>query len=175
MNKIILIGGTVGTGKSTIARQIASKMNINHVIGTGFIREILCKELNIGAFYYHTYSNIPAFTPYEFLVHQTELMKDSVNACIDRAEKEGTSLIIEGNHCIPWIINNHKVTDSFILYVVDVDKHWSFLNSSTHSKRVITKQEFRRIREIQEALVGLAKGKEIHLVKTKDKIMEVLK
>ena len=46
MDKIILIGGTAGTGKSTIARAIATKANINHVIGTGFIREILKKELN---------------------------------------------------------------------------------------------------------------------------------
>ena len=156
MAKVILIGGTAGSGKSTTAREIASKVGINHVIGTGFIREILKKELDVDGYNYHTYDNVPNFTPYEFLAHQTELMKDAIDACIDRADREGTDIIIEGNHCIPWILNNHKVTNSFILYVVDKNAHWKYLHSSTHSKRVITESDFERIREIQEQLVGLA-------------------
>jgi len=156
MVKIITIGGTAGSGKSTIAKEIAVKTDIKHIIGTGFVREILKRELDVDAYNYHTYADVSNFTPYEFLVHQTELMKDSIEVCIDRAEREGTDIIIEGNHCIPWILNNHKVTNSFILYVVDKNHHWKYLHSSTHSKRIISDTEFERIREIQHQLVSLA-------------------
>ena len=39
--KIILIGGVAGTGKTSIARKICNDYNIDHRLGTGFIREIV--------------------------------------------------------------------------------------------------------------------------------------
>jgi len=41
---IILIGGTAGTGKSTLARELSSRLKIDHRLGTGFMREVLRSE-----------------------------------------------------------------------------------------------------------------------------------
>lgn len=39
-NKIILIGGAAGVGKSTLSKKLMTKEKIVHKIGTGFVREM---------------------------------------------------------------------------------------------------------------------------------------
>lgn len=95
---IILIGGTSGTGKTTLARKLCSSLDIDHRLGSGFIREIVKTH--------SSYSHLNTFTfrsddPVKSLVAQAITLQPFVLACIERARNEGTSLIIEGTHLIP--------------------------------------------------------------------------
>jgi len=163
MNKIILLGGVAGTGKTTLARKLCEEYKINHRLGTGFIREIVKCEKRYVALDCHTYM-MSCRQPYNHLAHQADILKESINACINRAEQEGTSLVIEGNHCLPWIIDNPNVTHSFILHIENDDLHRNMVRGKTHAKRKVTKEEFQRIREMQESITYLANEHNIPLI-----------
>ena len=161
--RIILIGGTTGTGKTSLAQKIVQEYQGNHQLGTGFIREIVKTETKQPALACHTYM-VSCENPYCHLAHQTDLMKQSINACIDRAIKEGTTLVIEGNHCLPWILENKNITSTVILYVEDDKKHLKMVNGNVYKHRNVSPDEFKRIREIQESLTHLAKINKVPLI-----------
>ena len=121
MTKIILIGGASGTGKTTVATELCRKLGITHRITTGLIREIVKSSTGNKVLDSHTFSSIDK-PPFVHLQEQSNLMKDAINACINRSSKEGTSLIIEGDHLIPGFIDNKNVTSTFLLYIKDGKK-----------------------------------------------------
>jgi len=171
--KIVLVGGVAGVGKTTIARELVYRYGIYQRVGTGFIREI-CKTLTKNpCLDSHTYltSEEPA---YEHLVRQTLAIKNAINCCIDRAYREGTSLVIEGNHCIPWVLNNKKVSHAFILFVDDEKKHWKLLTGKSHKNRVITQEDFARIREMQYSLTHLAEINGVQMIESGRDLKKVL-
>jgi len=176
MKKIILIGGVAGTGKTSMARTICNDYNIDHRLGTGFIREIVKTETYSPSLNSHTY-RVSCQQSYNHLVNQAELLKDSIVACIDRAMREGTSLVIEGNHLIPWILFDSEALKylkrkgtlkCFILYVDDPKKHRKMVEGDTHKTRGISDEEFGRIIEMQESLMFLAKKYKIPVIKAGD-------
>jgi 2-phosphoglycerate kinase len=73
---------------------------------------------------------------------------------------------MEGNHLIPWELENPNITHSVILTIVNSDTHWKFLNGKSHKKRVINEDDFKRIREMQETLIFLADKNGIPLIDT---------
>ena len=163
--KIILIGGAAGTGKTTVAREAANRYNIHHRIGTGFIREIVKTETKNERLDSHTYL-LTTQQAYNHLADQTNTILESINACINRAGKEGTSLIIEGSHILPWIIKNKHITHSLILYIEDEEIHRVMLDGISHKERIITNDDFRRIREMQYSIVHLAEINGVPLIKS---------
>jgi len=171
---IILIGGVAGTGKTSLARKLCEEYEIDHRLGTGFIREIVKCEKGLKTLDCHTYL-ISTMQPYNHLAKQTDLMKESINACIDRADREGTDLVIEGNHCLPWVIDNPKVTHSVILYIDNENVHKSMVRGKTHSKREITEEEFGRIREMQESILYLAETNGTPYIEVSGGLFETLK
>lgn len=172
-NKVILIGGVAGTGKTTVAKELTYRYGIYHRIGTGFIREIVKTETNNEHLDCHTYLTTTE-QAYYHLLRQTHILKNSINACINRASREGTSLVLEGNHLIPWELENPHVTHSVILYVNDDKKHWLFLNGKSHKNRKITEDDFRRIREMQETLIFLAEKESVPLVECSGDFKDIL-
>lgn len=163
--KVILIGGAAGTGKTTVAREAANKYNIHHRIGTGFIREIVKAETKNDCLDSHTYL-LTSRQAYSHLVDQTNAMLKSINACITRAGQEGTSLIIEGSHILPWLIKNKYITHSLILYIEDEKMHRVMLDGISHKERIITNDNFKRIREMQYSIVHLAEVNGVPLIKS---------
>lgn len=164
-NKIVLIGGVAGTGKTTIAKELAYRYGFYHRLGTGFIREIVKTETKNPVLDSHTYV-MSSKQAYHHLVDQTLVLKDSINACINRANDEGTSIVLEGNHLIPWVLENPNVTHSIILYVDDKEKHWKLLNGKSHKERFISDDDFKRVREMQYSLICLAEKNGVHLIES---------
>jgi 2-phosphoglycerate kinase len=173
MTKIILIGGAAGTGKTTVAQELCQKLEIDHRIATGFIRETIRVTTDNKILDFHTYSSTDK-PPFEHLLEQTKLMKDAINACIDRCYKEGTSLIIEGSNLIPGIINNKNVTTFVLLYVGDIEKHRKMVYGKTHTKRTVNEEEFNRNREIQSTLLELAKENDVTIIEGSQNISKIL-
>ncbi len=151
MNKpIFLIGGTAGTGKTTLARELSYHLNLDHRLGTGFIREIIRSE---------TSENLePHLFKFTFqgdntianLREQSVRLYPAILNCIKRARTEGTSLIIEGNHLLPELYSLDLVDEFYILK--PTSKHKQMLLGSSHTNRTITDDDLNKIKFIDDYL-----------------------
>lgn len=158
---IILIGGAAGTGKSSLAKALCQQLDIAHRMGSGFIREytksFVSQEENPFLYNYSFRPHIEGVTPFENLYRQSEVLKDGTERCLDRAYKEGTSIVIEGVNVIPGLITYDKVSLFVVLTIDDYDVHHSRILGKTHFKRKITEDDFKKGRLIQEGFVQAAK------------------
>lgn len=156
---IILIGGAAGTGKTTLANELCSKLSIPHRLGSGFIREIaknfISKE-NSPSLYSYSFKPKKDMTPFDNLYKQSEVIKGSIDLCIKRAYREGTSIVIEGVNIIPGLISSELVILFIILTINDPIKHRKMICGETHFKRKISESDFNNIRKIQEKFKDIA-------------------
>ena len=152
---IVLIGGVAGTGKTTISNLLLQMLNIDHKIGLGWIRETLCTLLNKNEYpelydYSFKTNKKNDFEKY-YIFKQTEYHKPAIEACIKRAHREGTSLIIEGVCLVPGIIDDRHVTNYFWLKMPDtIEVHKKLLLGETHINRIISQDDFLAIRKVGE-------------------------
>jgi 2-phosphoglycerate kinase len=113
---IVLIGGATGTGKSTVATEVAYRLGITRVTSTDFVRQTM------RAFF--TPEFLPAIHASSFeagktlssaqeeevdpLLHgfleQTRHVLVGVQAAIDRSLEEGWSMVLEGVHLVPGMV-----------------------------------------------------------------------
>lgn len=141
-----MIGGTAGTGKSRLAHELCSHLGLDHRIGTGFIREIVksqfpqaqCPELHRFTF--------RAERPIENLIAQARRIHGAVSACIERARKEGTSLVIEGNHLIPELYRDASADLFVVLAAPEAAEHQRRLCGPSHFNRRISASDFHNVR-----------------------------
>jgi 2-phosphoglycerate kinase len=139
---VILIGGTTGVGKSTIATQLAARLGIVRVVATDAIREVmrsmlsseLMPTLHTSSFHADRALREPPGTSADALLlgfrEQTAAVAVGINALIERAVTEGTSIVIEGAHIVPGFVDLEKHRDRilavpFILGVEDEGRHLS--------------------------------------------------
>src|ERR1051326_4764126 len=98
---IVLIGGATGTGKSTVATEVAHRLGINRVTSTDVVRQTL------RAFFAEEY--MPCIHRSSFDAGRGESLVDgfveqsanvliAVDATIERALQEGWSMVLEGVH-----------------------------------------------------------------------------
>jgi 2-phosphoglycerate kinase len=116
MPLIILIGGATGTGKSTVATEVAYRLGITRVTSTDFVRQTM-RALFTPEFLpaIHTSSfdagkTLPSAQEEEVdpLLHgfleQSRHVLVGVQAAIDRSLEEGWSMVLEGVHLIPGML-----------------------------------------------------------------------
>jgi 2-phosphoglycerate kinase len=118
---VILIGGATGVGKSTVATQLAARFGIVRVVATDAIREVmrsmlspeLMPTLHISSFEADRALREPPTKAADALIlgfrEQTAAVAVGINALIERAALERTSIVIEGAHVVPGFFD----TDSF--------------------------------------------------------------
>lgn len=174
---IILIGGATGVGKSTLATQLASRMGIVRIISTDSIRQVmrtffsraLMPEIHFSSFDAGKAIRAPMGTyldPHVVgFVEQVEMVNVGLAAIVDRAVKEGTSLIVEGVHVVPGFLpltgKENAVVLPMIVVVRDAELHRShFLvrERETIGRRPVRRYlaNFEEIRRIQEFIIGRA-------------------
>lgn len=136
---IILIGGSSGTGTSSIAFEVAHRLGIRHMISTDMIREVMrktsSKELlpTIYESSYTAYRSLRIPPPPEldevligFRDH-VDTVSVGVEAVIERSITEGISIVIEGVHIVPGFIREDLVSrdnvNMFILTLEDEEVH----------------------------------------------------
>jgi 2-phosphoglycerate kinase len=137
---VILIGGAVGVGKSTIATHLAHRLGIVRVVATdGAIREVmramlsaeLMPALHVSTFQADRAVREPTRRS-EALVsgfrEQTQAVSVGIQAMIDRSVTEGTSIVIEGVHVVPGFFDlaahgDRLVAVPLILEVEDEGAH----------------------------------------------------
>ena len=112
---VVLIGGTTGVGKSTLATQLATRLGIVRVVATDAIREVmralfsheLMPALHASSFEAGSVLREPP-TREAVVVgfrEQTAAVAVGVQALVERAAMEGTHLIVEGAHIVPGFID----------------------------------------------------------------------
>jgi len=138
---IILIGGTTGVGKSTIATEVAHRLGITRIVSTDSIREVMrgifTREL-MPAIYesaFNAWRGLRVPVPHganPVIVgfrEQTAVVTTGVKALIDRSVLEGDSLVLEGVHLVPGYLEPRQFKDARVVQLVigveDEDAHRS--------------------------------------------------
>jgi 2-phosphoglycerate kinase len=196
---VILIGGATGVGKSRLAAELAGVLEINRMASTDSIREVMrrmvSKELvpSIhvssyeagGVIYRYGEMDNDSKVLYGFL-DQVEKVLTGVEAVIQRAIKENVSIIIEGIHLIPGILEEFKSKAHMVhivLTTLDKEMHRSrFTTREKLSQRASRRylKNFKAIRFIQTYIYKLAKEKGTPVVEnidfdqTRDRALEII-
>ncbi len=133
---IVLIGGSTGTGKSTVAAEVAHRLGITRVASTDFIRQTMRAFFSpefMPTIHYSSFEAGQALddevtgdpTIVGFL-DQCRHVCVGVDAAIRRALTEGWSMVLEGVHLVPGLLPA-EVEGALIVHVVleisDEDVH----------------------------------------------------
>lgn len=174
---VLLIGGATGVGKSTIATQLAARLGVVRVVATDAIREVmrglfsreLMPTLYTSSFDADTALREAPLAAGDRIVvgfrEQTSAVAVGLNALLERAAIEGTSLIIEGAHAVPGFIDLEPWKDRVlavqtVVTVEDDDVHQShfvargFDTSTRPADRYV--ESFEKIRKVQKYIKSQA-------------------
>jgi 2-phosphoglycerate kinase len=115
---IVLIGGATGTGKSTVATEVAYRLGVTRVTSTDFVRQTMRAFFSpefMPSIHYSSFEAGSALRSAEEeqvdpLLHgfldQTRNVLVGVNAAIERSLAEGWSTVLEGVHLVPGMLPN---------------------------------------------------------------------
>lgn len=136
---VVLIGGATGVGTSTLAADVARRLNIQSVIGTDSIREVLRSAVSPAL--------LPILHKSSYMVNKEDIripvdeedrvlygfraqssqVSVGVEAIVDRGLQEGTNLVIEGVHLAPELImeryKDHPNVCPLVVYLSDCGVH----------------------------------------------------
>ena len=174
---VVLLGGATGVGTSTLAADVARRLNIQSVIGTDAIREVLRHTISPDLLPWLHKSSYE-ITPEDMRVPvaeeesvlfgyraQASQVSVGVEAIVDRGLKEGTNLIVEGVHLAPEIILNryrdHPNVCSLVVYLSDEAIHrarFQLRALGTSMRRPVEEYiaHFREIRQIHDYILESA-------------------
>ena len=119
----LLLGGSTGVGKTSIAVEVARRLEISHVIGTDSIRQImrlmfsrdLMPEIHCSTYDAHESLQPRAGEPepvtWAFL-EQAQKIVVGIQALLDRAAEEQYSVVVEGVNVVPGLIDLERYRDS---------------------------------------------------------------
>jgi 2-phosphoglycerate kinase len=169
---ILLVGGATGTGKSTVATEIAYRLGITRVTSTDFVRQTMRAFFSqdfMPSIHYSSFEagrsreEDPEGVLHGFL-DQTRNVLVGVRAAIDRVLQEGWSMVLEGVHLVPGMVPAEiegALVVQFVLAIEDVEAHASHFwlrDSTTGGVRAFDRylDALGDIREIQDYIVERA-------------------
>ncbi|HYY02663.1 MAG TPA: hypothetical protein VE736_02155 [Gaiellaceae bacterium] len=171
---IVLVGGTTGTGKSTVATEVAHRLGITRVTSTDFVRQTIRAFFSADFMPTIHYSSFEAWKGLREpdqasdpvvagFLEQTRHVMVGLRASIERAIEEGWSTVLEGIHLVPGVLP--PIEGALVVQCVLASE--SAEEHSTHFLiRDLATEGIRRhekyvdhideIRRIQEHIVGRA-------------------
>jgi 2-phosphoglycerate kinase len=161
---IVLIGGSTGTGKSTVAVEVAHRLGINRVASTDFIRQTMRAFFSpefMPAIHHSSFEGDPLIAGFE---EQSRNVLVGVRAAVERALHEGWSMVLEGVHLVPGMIPlelEGALVSSCILRISDETAHAQhFFSRDAGTQRPMSKylDRFDQIRRVQDYLVRSAEA-----------------
>ena len=172
---VLLIGGATGTGKSTVATEIAYRLGITRVTSTDFVRQTMRAFFSrefMPAIHHSSFEAGRAMAGDEEegesvvggFLEQTREVLVGVRAAIDRALEEGWSMVLEGVHLVPGMLPKEiegALVVECVLGIEDAEAHAShFWIRDTDSEGVRPYEKyleaFDDIRLIQAYILGRA-------------------
>lgn len=198
---VVLIGGATGVGTSTLAADVARRLNIQSVIGTDAIREVLRRAISpdlLPILHKSSYSinpediRVPVAEDERVLYGyraQASQVSVGVEAIVERGLKEGTNLVIEGVHLAPEILlhlyQDHPNVCSLVVYLSDEDMHRDrfevrALGTSMRRPAAEYIEHFEKIRQIHDYItesaqrVGIQSVENLAIEATSDAAVEIV-
>ncbi len=179
---IVLIGGSTGTGKSTVAVEVAHRLGIKRVASTDFIRQTM------RAFFAPEFMPSIHYSSFEAgrsldeevtgdptvvgFVDQCRHVCVGVEAAIRRSLTEGWSMVLEGVHLVPGLLPS-ELEGALLVHVVleigeeDVHRmHFHVRDRATGGVRAMEKyiEHLDDIRRIQTYVSGRARREGVPVV-----------
>jgi 2-phosphoglycerate kinase len=120
---LVLLGGTSGVGKTSLAVEVARRLEISRVLGTDAIRQImrlmfspaLMPEIHSSTYEVHRALKPELVGTANPVVagfrEQASKIAVGVHALLDRAVEENTSLLVEGANLLPGMIDLARYRD----------------------------------------------------------------
>lgn len=179
---ILMICGGTGVGKSTLATMLAHRLGVTRVTATDMVRQVLRAFFSnqfMPAVHHSSFDadhgvRMSKGSPDPLIVgfeRQVEQVSVGINALIERATIERTSLVIEGVHCVPGAIEGLAQLDAVVVQVVvaieDEDLHKShFLARGESQKRAVERYlgAFGRIRRLQSYIIERAHETDVPVI-----------
>jgi 2-phosphoglycerate kinase len=97
---VVLLGGTTGVGKSTLATMLAARLGVNRVIATDVIRQVLRAFFTVEAMPTVHSSAFEAGGVAGYR-DQAERVGTAIAAIVERAADEAKPVVVEGVHVVP--------------------------------------------------------------------------
>jgi 2-phosphoglycerate kinase len=175
---VILVGGATGTGKSTVATEIAYLLGITRVTSTDFIRQTMRAFFSrefMPSVHYSSFEAGDAFPDAEDplvagFLDQSRNVLVGANAAIERALHEGWSMVLEGVHLVPGLLpslDDRALVTACILSIQDETAHAQhFFARDAGTQRPMTKylDRFDEIRRLQRFLVARAEREGVDVI-----------
>jgi 2-phosphoglycerate kinase len=170
---VVLVGGATGTGKSTVATEVAHRLGITRVTSTDVVRQTMRAFFSsefMPSIHFSSFDSGPAVTTSEDddgdrvligFLEQTRNVLVGVKAVLGRAMEESYSLALEGVHLVPGMIPpvDGAVFCQVLLAIDDEDEHARhFFTRDNEGLRPFDKylRALPDIRRIQDYLVERA-------------------
>lgn len=191
---VVLLAGTTGVGKSTLATMLAHRLGITRVIATDVIRQVLRAFFSydfMPAVHYSAYeagkavegdTGDPDIVGYRA---QSRSIGTGVAAIVDRAVTEGTPLVVEGVHLVPGSVDpalRERCVLVEALVTVDDEEmhrgHFSLRGRQRPSERYLA--HFHQIRKLQDYLArkaadeGVAVIENVHVDEALTELMDLI-
>jgi len=173
---VVLIGGATGTGKSTVATELAYRLGITRVTSTDFIRQTL------RAFFAREFMPTVHHSSFEAgdvlpneeqetgdptllgFLEQTRNVLVGARAAVERALEEGWSMVLEGVHLVPGMLPHNLAGALVVPCVLQISDeyvhaaHFYIRDAASNERRPMAKYHDRlgEIRRIQRYIVGRA-------------------
>jgi 2-phosphoglycerate kinase len=165
---VVMLGGTTGVGKSTLATMLAARLGITRVIATDVVRQVL------RAFF--THEAMPSVHSSAFEVggvagyrRQAGRVATGIEAIVQRAASEAKPLVVEGVHVVPGTFDESLadccVPVQALLVIEDRELHrghFSHRRGSRPPERYLAR--FAEIRELQEHLIACAREEGVAVI-----------
>jgi len=182
---IILIGGSTGVGKSTIATILANRLNITRVASTDAVREVMRASVSdklirpLRGSSYNAYKNLtlpPSGVDPVILGFREQVLAVSVGieAIIKRNVEEKSDTVIEGAHVVPGYLNlkeysSKAIIQQIVISVPDKDihkEHFTKRTVETQGSRPVNRylRHLDKIIMIQNYIEKLAREKNVRII-----------
>jgi len=145
---ILLIGGATGTGKSTVATQVAHRLGINRVTSTDVVRQTLRAFFPPNekpSIHRSSFDAPPDEALIEAFLDQTREVTIAVEASVSRAILEGWSMVVEGVHVVPGMLTVSAAEATVAECVLTIDDeathaaHFFIRDASSGGERPVKK------------------------------------
>ena len=181
---VVMIGGSTGTGKSTVAVEVAHRLGINRVASTDFIRQTMRAFFSPEFMPTIHYSSFEAGKALDEevtgdptvvgFVEQCRHVCVGVDAALQRSMTEGWSMVLEGVHLVPGLVPralDGAVLVHVVLEIADEDVHrlhFHVRDGATGGSRAMDKylERIEDIRRIQTYVSGRARRDGVPVVET---------
>jgi 2-phosphoglycerate kinase len=182
---IVLIGGGTGTGKSSVATEIAYRLGITRVTSTDFIRQTMrafFSEEFMPSIHYSSFEageSVSTGTEGDprlvGFLDQTRNVLVGVRAVVERALQEGFSMVLEGVHLVPGMLP--PIKGALVVHcVLSIDDeqhhatHFYVRDSASEGLRPVQRylDALPDIRIVQDAILERARRFEVPVVENSD-------